>query len=470
VDCEGSVKTNADLDDEAMRQDAKAPPRGKPNDVVTEDSAARSFVERYGNDLRYCHSTGAWFRWNGRTWTRERTGLAFHFARELARHVAEDQDANKRVKINSTNFAAGVEKFAKTDPDVAVTIDYWDADPWLLGTPGGTVDLRTGVLRLPRRDDGITKSTAFAPANTGCPMWMAFLDQTTGGDGELIRLLQQWTGYCLTGNTREHALVFGYGPGGNGKGTFINTVSAILRDYAVTAAMDTFTASRGDKHPTDLAMLRGARFVTASETEEGKAWAESRIKQLTGGDRISARFMRQDFFEFTPQFKLMIIGNHKPRLSSVDDAARRRFLIVPFERKPDKPDRELDQKLIGEAPGILQWMIQGCLDWQRNGLQKPASVLAATEEYFSDQDLFAHWLAEECVCEPGNTYRSAASSVLFKSWSEYARSAGCAAGSTVSFKDQMTNHGFKFIRGRKAREFFGISLQTMRAAHEAGGE
>jgi len=206
-------------------------------------------------------------------------------------------------------------------------------------------------------------------------------------------------------------------------------------------------------------MLRGARLVTASETEEGRAWAESRIKQMTGGDKIAARFMRQDFFEFTPQFKLMIVGNHKPVLRNVDEAARRRFLIVPFERKPEKPDRELEQKLMQEAPGILQWMIEGCLDWQANGLLKPASVLAATEEYFSDQDLFAHWLAEECDCEPGNIDRSESSSKLFKSWKEYALAAGNSPGSQQSFKDQMIRHGFSFHKGRKAREFFGVSLQ-----------
>jgi putative DNA primase/helicase len=137
------------------------------------------------------------------------------------------------------------------------------------------------------------------------------------------------------------------------------------------AAMDTFTASRGDKHPTDLAMLRGARLVTASETEEGKAWAEARIKSLTGGDDFSARFMRQDFFEFKPAFKLCIIGNHKPVLQNVDDAARRRFNNIPFTRMPENPDRELEAKLMKEAPGILRWMIEGCLDWKRNGLMRP---------------------------------------------------------------------------------------------------
>lgn len=436
------------------------------NDIITEDSAAVQFVDLHGADLRYCHSTGAWFRWNNKTWFKDQTGTAFQWARELARQLAEDQDERKRYITNKTSFASGVERFAKVDPAVAVTIDYWDADPWLLGTPAGTVDLRTGLLRTSDRRDGITKSTSIAPDNSGCPLWQRFLEQTTGNDLELMRFLQQWCGYGLTGITREHALVFVRGPGGNGKGVFLNIVTGILQSYATTAAMDTFTASHADKHPTDLAMLRGARMVTASETEEGRAWAESRIKQMTGGDRISARFMRQDFFEFVPQFKLTIIGNHKPVLKNVDDAARRRFLIVPFERKPAHPDRELEQKLMAEAGGILRWMIEGCLDWQANGLVKPASVLAATEEYFSDQDLFAHWLAEECDCEPGKNDKSETSSALFKSWKDYAMMAGNTPGTQQSFKDQMTRHGFKFFRGRKAREFFGVTLRPKASFHE----
>jgi putative DNA primase/helicase len=441
-------------------------PSSLPNDIVTEDSAALDFVERHHDALRYCHSSGAWFKWNGVFWQKDQTGIAFHWARELARQLAEDQDERKRYITNKTSFASGVERFAKVDPKMAVTIEYWDHDAWLLGTPGGTVDLRTGQLRESDQQDGITKSTIVAPNDTACPRWIRFLDETTGDDKELIRFLQQWCGCCLTGITREHALVFVYGPGGNGKTVFLNVVTGILQSYATTAAMDTFTASAADKHPTDLAMLRGARLVTASETEDGRAWAESRIKQMTGGDRIAARFMRQDFFEFVPQFKLTIIGNHKPVLRNVDEAARRRFLIVPFEHKPEKPDPELEQKLIAEAPGILRWMIEGCLDWQTHGLVKPASVLAATEEYFSDQDLFEHWLAEECTCEAGNNNLSETSSALFKSWRDYSMSAGNSPGTQQSFKDQMTRHGFKFYRGRKAREFFGLRLKPRGFGHE----
>jgi putative DNA primase/helicase len=442
---------------EAQRQ--RRPDKPLPNDIVTEDSAAVEFVDLHGDGLRYCHSTGAWFRWNGVIWAKDQTGIAFQWARELARRLAENQDERKRYITNKTAFSSGVERFAKVDPKIAVTMDYWDADPWLLGTPGGTVDLKTGELRDPVQDDGITKMTAVAPMQENSSRWEEFLAETTGADAELIRFLQQWCGYCLTGLTREHALVFVYGPGGNGKSVFLNVVMSILKDYATTSAMDTFSKSNTDKHPTDLAMLRGHRLVTASETEEGRAWAESRIKQMTGGDRISARFMRQDFFEFTPQFKLMIVGNHKPVLRNVDDAARRRFLIIPFDKTPPVPDRELEAKLMKEAPAILQWMIAGCLDWQANGLSKPASVIAATEEYFSDQDLFAHWLAEECDCEPGNIHKSETSGTLFKAWRDFAAVAGHQPGSQLTFKDRMIQHNFVFKRSNKAREFFGIRLR-----------
>jgi putative DNA primase/helicase len=428
------------------------------NCIVTEDSAARQFVQDHGPDLRYCHSHGAWFRWNGVYWALDETGVAFHWARVLARRLAEDEDDRRRYITSKTSFAAGVEKFAKVDPDVAVTIGHWDRDPWLLGTPGGTVDLRTGISRPSSRDDGITRITSVAPSATGCPLWLKFLNEATGDDAELIRFLQQWCGYCLTGTAREHALVFVYGTGGNGKGVFLNVLMSIMDDYGRTAAMETFTASSSDRHPTDLAMLRGARLVAASETEEGRAWAEARIKALTGGDRISARFMRQDFFEYTPQFKLIVIGNHKPTLHNVDEAARRRFNIVPFVRRPSVPDRELEKKLLAEAPAILQWMIDGCNDWQRNGLLRPQCVVEATEAYFSDQDLFKHWLEEECICEPGNIDRSTASSVLFRSWSDFAKPAGGKPGMAATFKDNMIAAGFKYYRGPKAREFFGISL------------
>jgi putative DNA primase/helicase len=191
--------------------------------------------------------------------------------------------------------------------------------------------------------------------------------------------------------------MFVYGPGGNGKTVFVNTIAGIVGSYATVAPMDTFMASIGDRHPTDLAMMRGARLVTASETEEGRAWAESRIKQMTGGEPIAARYMRQNFFTYRPRFKLLLIGNHKPVLKNVDEAVRRRFRLVPFVRKPANPDPRLADKLREEWPAILRWMIEGCLAWQRDGLGQPEAVKAASDEYFDQQDTFGAWAAERCV-------------------------------------------------------------------------
>ena len=242
-----------------------------------------------------------------------------------------------------------------------------------------------------------------APLGTPTPRWTAFLDEITQVDRELRHFLQQWFGYSLTGDTREQALVFLYGPGGNGKSVLVNVIMRILGGYGATATMDTFLDSQGSRHSTELAMLDGARLVTASETDPGRYWAESRIKALTGGDPITARYMRQDNFTFTPVLKLTLIGNRKPSLHKVDDAARRRFNIVPLLYRPERVDHQLEEKLMAEAPGILRWLIDGCLDWQRNGLIRPTVVTAATEVYFEEQNLFDDWVAECCDLDPGTS-------------------------------------------------------------------
>lgn len=457
-----------DLPDSRSDYSASARVVAKANDILTEDSAALEFARLYADELRFCHDSGTWFQWSGSSWKPERTGLAFHFARELSRQLADDADKKDRTIAAKTSFAGGVERFARTDRAFAVTIENWDRDAFLLGTPGGTIDLRTGKLRRANPDDGISRETAIAPSeHADCPLWLRFLDETTGGDEELIRFLKQWCGCALTGDTCEHALVFVYGPGGNGKSVFLNVLTGILSAYATTAAMDTFTASQGDKHPTDLAMLRGARLVTASETEEGRAWAESRIKSITGGDPISARFMREDFFTFVPQFKLTIVGNHAPVLKNVDDAARRRFNIVPFTRKPAKPDRDLETKLKAEWPGILRWMIDGCLDWQANGLVRPESVNAATAEYFAEQDLFRQWLDDECELEPDNPHKWETTAELFASWTGYAKAAGEPAGTLKAFAPAMRRHGLRQYRSPAVRGWSGLRLRPKTSGYDA---
>jgi putative DNA primase/helicase len=433
-------------------------------EVITEDSIASRFAEIFGAKLRYCHSTGAWFEWNDVVWRKNETKLAFHWARLLSRGLSENASPKEMKIAQKASFARAVEAFSQADIIFAVTIDNWDRDAFKLGTPGGTVDLITGTLLRANLDDGITKLTPVAPADTAdCPQWLKFLSESTGDDTELIRYLQQWCGYCLTGDTREHALVFVYGGGGNGKSVFLNTVSGILSEYAVTAAMDTFTASRDSKHPTDLAMLRGARMVTASETEEGKPFAEARIKQMTGGDPISARFMRQDFFTFQPQFKITIVGNYKPALQNVDEALRRRFNIIPFTRKPDKPDKELESKLRAEWPQILRWMIDGCIDWLANGLVRPESIISATNDYFEEQDLFGHWLEECCDVERENHHKWENATALLESWRDYAEAAGERPATTRSMSSALVSRGFakKRVTGG-ATAYTGLMLKLKR--------
>lgn len=312
----------------------------------TQDGIAEAFAELHEDVVRYCHTANKWYIFDGNTWQQDKTKMAFNWVRQIGRKLDFDGKAST---------AGGAEKFAQCDERLAVTHETWDPDKFLLGTPGGVVDLRYGTMRAGRPEDYITRSTTVAPKRDPHPIWSKFLDEATKGDKEYQRFLRQVSGYALTGDTREHALFFIYGDGGNGKGVFISVLLGIFGTYAKTSPMETFVASHYDSHPTDLAMLNGARLVTASETEEGRAWAESRVKQLTGADPITARFMRQDFFTFDPEFALLIIGNRKPALKSVDDAIRRRIYMMPFMHKPETKDLLLGQKLVAEYPAILQW-------------------------------------------------------------------------------------------------------------------
>lgn len=433
------------------------PPRREKNTDVSEDRIAAAFTRKFGDHLRYDHSVGKWFEWTGTHWSRNETRLAFHYARKMAVEISDGDPSYSRSSV-----ANGVEAFARADPTHAVTADIWDHDPYYIGTPGGTVDLTTGRIFAARPGDMITKQAGVVPEAGTPSKWLAFLDQATGHDPELIRFLQQVAGYCLTGVTKEHALFFIYGPGGNGKSVFLNILNYILGDYATTAAMETFTASKNDRHPTDLAMLTGARLVSASETEEGRAWAESRIKQITGGDRISARFMRRDFFEFVPQFKLVIVGNHAPVLANVDEAARRRFNIIPFTNSPRHPDPDLEEKLKDEAGRILAWAIEGCRDWQTNGLVRPGIVTAATKDYFDDQDMFGQWLEDRCDRGPEKWEMP---TPLYNDWAEFARSAGEDPGSQRGMSSKLNRAGFRRKKSNGIRAYHGLALKPRSPVH-----
>ena len=307
--------------------------------------------------------------------------------------------------MRKITFAGGVEKFAKSDRLMAVTSEIWDRDPFLLGTPDGTVDLRTGNLREPILRRHHQDHRGRAGRDPIVPRWLKFLDETFG-DPDLIRFIQQWNGYCLTGDISEHALVFGFGNGGNGKGVWLNTSPAIMADYATTAAMETFTASK--YRPASDRTGHAARRADGDgerNRRRPRSWAESRIKQLTGGDPITARFMQKDFFTFQPNLQA---DHHRQPQAAAAECGRGRPPALqphPLHRTPAKIDKQLGGKAQGEWPGILRWMIDGCLDWQANGLVRPESVIAATESYFDDQDLMAQWLSEECDVETVNKVR-----------------------------------------------------------------
>lgn len=429
---------------------------------LSEDGAAQLFTKLFRSNRRYDHDVGRWFIWTGSNWQAEGTGRVLDDIREIVRTMALNEGPTAQTKLCRSTFMKGAEQLARVDRAHAVQQDAWDNDTFLLGCPGQTIDLRTGQAKAPDPSDGITKQAAVAPSDTGCPRWLQFLDEATGGDKEVIEFLRRWCGYCLTGDTREHALIFLFGPGKNGKSVFLNTIAGILGDYSKTAPMDSFMASSSDKHPTDMAMLRGARLVSASETEEGRSWAEAKIKQLTGGDKISARFMHKDFFTFLPQFKLTIVGNHAPILANVDEAARRRFNIVPFVVKPAKPDKELEAKLKTEWPGILHWMIGGCVAWQESGLAKPPSVAAATDDYFDEQDLTGQWLSDACELRPGDGYSHETAAELFASWSAYAKAAGEEVGTAKGLANRLKRHGLrqerKKVSGKTLRLWTGVRI------------
>ncbi len=419
---------------------------------ATEEGIARAFIDKYEQTHRFDHDVGCWYIWEGSRWLQNRTRLAFDQVRELCQRSGN-------IRLKRASAIGGAERIAQSDQRIAVTSACWDRDPWLLATPGGTVDLHTGRLMPARPQDMLTKCAAVAPSpSSDCPRWQAFLNEATGGDLQLQRYLQKVAGYVLTGVTSEQALFFVYGPGGNGKSVFLGTLSSILGDYAAVAPMDTFTASKSDRHLTEIAMLRGARLVSVGETEEGRAWAEARIKQLTGGDRVTARFMRQDNFTYIPAFKLLIVGNHKPVLKNVDDAARRRFNIIPFTCVPRVPDKELDQKLRSEWPQIMRWAIEGCLLWQTEGLRQPDVVADATRGYFEDQDILGQWIEQECETGQGKWDPIAK---LFASWQEFAARGGEEPGSKRSFGDALTKRGFRPDRlsgGSRTRIYRGLAL------------
>jgi putative DNA primase/helicase len=432
--------------------------------AFSDEALALRFAERYATEWRYVAAFGRWFVYNGMHWRTDETLEVFHLIRQICREAAAECRKNGlSLSLASASTVRAVEGLARSDRRLAATADQWDQDLWALNTPAGVIDLKAGALRPHRSEDFMTKLAGTRP-DPSCPIptWLSFLDRVCGGSSELIAFLQRVAGYTLTGSTAEHALFFLYGTGANGKSTFLNALTSALGDYHKTSPIETFTASNSDRHPTELAGLRGARLVTSVETEEGRRWAESKIKSLTGGDRISARFMRQDYFEFTPIFKLVVAGNHKPGLRNVDEAIRRRFHLVPFTVTipVHERDEKLGEKLKAELPGILSWAIQGCLEWQRSGLAPPPIVRDATAAYLEAEDALAAWIEDVGEIHP-DAWES--SQALYRSWKSWCDRAGEYAGSLKKFSQRLEDRGASIgmRKGRDAngrRGFYGLRV------------
>ena len=352
--------------------------------------------------------------------------------------------------------AAAVERYAQSDRAFAVTAETWDQNGWLLGTPQGTVDLKTGEFRVAVLTDHITKLTLVAPAAAGTPhpAWTKFLREATGNDDALIGFLQRFAGYILTGDVSEEMLAFLYGDGGTGKGTFIGTIVAVMADYAVSVPIEVFTAGSRLNLEYYRARMAGTRLVTASETEAGATWAESLLKELTGNEtKLSARYAYGKVFEYWPRFKIGLVGNHAPRLKGRSKAMERRLRITPFKHKPAVVDLGLKERLRAEAPAILRWMIDGCLMWQRNGLGTCPAIEAETGAYFEQQDTFSRWLSERCTVAGSLSEKPSKLLMDFLAW---AKESGEATVTSGEFREMIvrtsglryaTNNGTQWVRG-----------------------
>jgi putative DNA primase/helicase len=399
---------------------------------LTDLGNARRLVERHGVNLRFCRAWGKWLVWDGRRWALDETGEVDRLAKDAALSIYDEigrlPSAEQRKALASwaKSSEAGYRRreminSAETEPEVAARALDFDRSPWLLTVLNGTLDLRTGELLPHRREDMITKlaPVGYDP-DARCPLWRAFLDRVLAGSDDLARFLQCAVGYSLTADVSEQCLMILYGTGANGKTTFLQAISAMMGDYALQTPVETLLVKHGSAIPNDVARLRGARLVTAAEAEEGKRLAESLVKQVTGGDKVAARFLHGEFFEFTPSFKIWLGTNHKPIIKGTDHAIWRRIRLVPFTVTipEEEQDRELGERLLAELPGILAWAVRGCLSWQKEGLGVPAEVGRATQAYRDELDALGGFLQDCCIVQENARARAGELYKAYRSWCE----------------------------------------------------
>jgi putative DNA primase/helicase len=432
---------------------------------ISDDDLAAWFTERHGDELRYVTAWDRWLIYDGCRWAHDERKRVFDLARKLCRDVLQQhlldatlapaQRKALRGRLGSAQTIYAIVRLAGSDPRHAVAVHDLDADPWRLNTPAGTLDLRTGAMSAHDPADLQTKVTA-APAEGHCPLFLATL-ALVQPDPAVRDYVQRLCGYALTGSSREHVLGFWFGGGRNAKGTIAHALRRAMGDYGLEIAAETVMESHNDRHPTELAVLRGARFVVASEIDSGRRWNESRLKRLTGGDPISARYIGKDLFEFEPSHTLLIIGNTKPGLRSVDEAIRSRLHLVSFDVTIPESERDttVPDRLKAEYGGILAWALAGCLEWQKNGLTPPDAVRAATSTYLAGEDMVQAWIDE--ACERTGQITLAAAHRSYRTWCE---GNGSPPLGRNSFGDQLEARGHR--RGQDSRSrmpvFGGLSV------------
>jgi len=427
---------------------------------LTDLGNAERFIDTYRGVVLWCPARKTWLVWDGARWVWDERGvvrkLAHKVARSIYKDAAHEPDEAKQREI--AKFARTAQNEARigamlneAKPYLAVSMDELDQDPWLINCQNGTLDLRTGKLRPHEPADRITKLVSEDyDANAPCPRFKQFLKETLV-DEAVISFVKRYSGYTLTGITRERLLAILYGFGKNGKTTLVELLRDVIGDYATNTDTETLLMKRYQGVGNDVAALKGARFVSAAEVEQGRRLAESKVKQLTGRDTVTARFLFGEPFNFTPEFKLWLSTNNKPVIQGTDDAIWDRIRLIPFTQRFDgeRQDPKLPEKLRGEMAGVLAWMVEGCLEWQEHGLGEPESVRQATEQYRAEMDTLAAFLDEECVVAAGNRILAER---LYQSYAMWCDKSGERKEPKKAFVGRLQERGFK-----RRRETAGVN-------------
>jgi putative DNA primase/helicase len=460
-------KALQERDERAKKGDRANAPRRDPagRAHLTDLGNARLLVAWHGGGFRHVHPWGKDLVWDGTRWRQDDTAQLERWAKEtvcrMYREAAAEPDEERRKKLvehalrsEDARRLRAMVALARSEPSVPVLPSDLDRDPYLLNVANGTLDLRTARLRPHRREDLLTKlcPTAFDP-DADCPVFLRAVEGIFAGDRELIRYVQRFCGYALTGDVREHVTPIAHGPGGNGKTLLFSALlDTIGPDYSGTVPPELLMETRGEQHPTIKAELFGKRLMVAAETGEGQRLNEGRLKALTGGDKVIARRMREDYWEFEPTHKLVLFTNHRPEVRGTDHGIWRRLALWPFcvrfwdsdkgEQGPPelKADKDLPNKLQAERPGILAWLVAGCLEWQRDGLGMPEKVKTATAEYRDAQDVLGAFLADCCLAGPDYSCRA---TPLYEEYCRWAKVANERELSQRRFGDAMTERGYE---------------------------